>query len=124
MDFQPAKTVDEWNTLMKSDSKDLIRFLDDWNSFKRHKQDLLEGIDEKIIEAFTEKPVFNNGGLAGARYDILADKLTFTQFETLFGYFGLSMHLFDGGNDDWRNYYCSSPGTCGSMPGFICTSNC
>ncbi|MGE7683897.1 hypothetical protein [Peribacillus simplex] len=123
MDFQPARNVDEWNTLINSDSQDLIRSMDDWNSFKNTRGDVLAGLDEETIETFTEELIFNNGSLAGARYDILEDKLTHNQFKTLFEYFGFDIdQIFK--EVDWQDYYCEGTGSCKLRSGYICTSSC
>jgi hypothetical protein len=97
--------------------------MQDWDNFVRHareKNHPLSSLSEEDIDTFGRSLVFRNGGLAGATYSDLVDKLTPSQFERLWAAFGISMDYLT----DHNNYYCPSHGTCDPRTGSICTSNC
>ncbi|SOD86948.1 hypothetical protein [Streptomyces sp. Ag109_G2-15] len=136
----PARTTQEFKALMKTDSAQyqFIRSMGDWHQeLQREDADKnpVSRLSKSDIDAFTESLIFNNGGLAGARYDTLARTLTFYEFESVLNRFGIHMDLFrteifeprdPGGeltNIGMRDRKCTGH-TWSTSPGDICTPNC
>ncbi|SOD86949.1 hypothetical protein [Streptomyces sp. Ag109_G2-15] len=131
----PARTTQEFKALMKTDSAQyqFIRSMEDWHQeLQREDADKnpVSRLSKSDIDAFTESLIFNNGGLAGARYDTLARTLTFYEFESVLNRFGIHMDLFrtEGpeGGDGFRDSKCmsQSPFPWVLSIGDLCTSNC
>ncbi len=124
--FIPAQNEREWKELMCSDSSGLIRNIDDWMAYVEARgRDGEQGhslaeLDELVIEQFTENLQFRANGLAGANYQILATRLTFSKFVSVWEQFGIGLNLFA----DYSDRECVSPGTCRNSITDICTSNC
>jgi hypothetical protein len=101
-----------------------VRSEDDWRQLldwaRGSDRDPLPGCDDETVRAFSEGLVFRGGGLAGADYAPVAEKLSFTAFRGLFERFGIGLGLFA----DYDGYKCEGPGTCTKMHERICTSNC
>ena len=117
---KPAQTEREWWAILKSDDKSFIRSMEDWQAALGSKDHPLPGCDQKTIDEFTRSLKFDRGGLAHAHYGGVARKLTYHQFKTLWGRFGLGMGLFE----DHADKKCASQGTCSHSTSDICTSNC
>ena len=118
---KPAETEREWWALLKSNDKTFIRSMDDWRAaLDDPKRNPLKGCDTKTIQHFTKNLKFKNGGLAHADYSVVAKKLNYSQFRSLWRSFGLGMGLFE----DHEGYACTSRGTCTVTYATICTSNC
>ena len=139
--WRPAKTPSEWKLLMKMDLKDtigLIRTLKDWDRYIlesdtnhcqitdlhmdydfRSKEHPLSGLDKEDIERFASNLVFRNGGIAGARFSMLDDKMSYRKFLGLWARFGIDLNLLA----EWDERYCVN-GKCFSEADSICTTNC
>jgi len=110
---------------MKTDPREVsfIRSMDDWELYIRcvdSDAHPLKSLTQEDIAEFTTSLVFRNGGLARAYVDMLKDKLTYNQYESLIGKFGLDLSLAA----DYSEYYCQGTGNCAARGGYICTSNC
>ncbi|MGY1526526.1 hypothetical protein ACW69C_22645 [Streptomyces sp. MN3] len=141
----PARNPREWKALMASDSSEVsfIRSMEEWQQdLQRQDEDRnpVSRLPRSDIDAFTESLVFNKGGLAGGRYDVLTRTLTYDEFEVVLNRFGIDMSYFardysdvtaeptdPGGAEAWpglKNHKCLSSGTCEPAPGYYCTPNC
>lgn len=121
----PAENDEEWHALMQNgEGIEFIRSEDDWHRLLKETRgtdsDPLPDCDDETVDLITRGLVFYDGGLAGADYAPIADKLTFRQFRALFERFGLGLGLFA----DHDGYRCESRGTCTKLNDKICTSNC
>jgi hypothetical protein len=114
------KTDVEFIELMESDANWFIRTLEDFQQFAQSSKSPLAKLSEEVIDEFGKKLIFRNGGLAGADYSMLVDKLSAEEFETLWEYFGMSKE-YSKGKD---NYQCTGPGNCQSQANNYCTNNC
>jgi hypothetical protein len=126
--WRPAKTGREWKKLMKmspADTPGLIRSHEHWAEYVRRAETHggehpLRELDSKLLHEFGESLVFRNGGLAGARYGELAERLSFRRFRGLFGQFGIDLGLLQA----WDNKYCAERATCRTEYAAVCTDNC
>jgi hypothetical protein len=118
---RPAETEREWWALLKSKDKHFIRSMKDWRAaLADPRRNPLKGCDSKTIKHFTKSLKFKHGGLAHADYSQVARQVSYSQFEGLWGRFGLGLGLFA----DHKGYRCESKGTCVQSEATICTSNC
>lgn len=115
-----ARNDREWKALLRSSDKNVVRTMTDWKNLLASKENPLAGVDKQVINDFTKKLKFKNGGLAHADYSMIADVVPYSKFRKIWEHFGMSMELFA----DHEGYYCSGQGTCTSMNNNICTSNC
>jgi len=121
----PARSVREFKELMQTDPEEVyfIRSAEDWERFRRNadsQENPLEPLTEEEVEEFTRSLVFRNGGLAGAKVDVIETRLSYRQYRNLMGAFGMDIVL----ERDYRGWYCSARGTCRQETLAICTSNC
>jgi len=117
---QLPKTVVGFLDLMESDADWFIRTLEDFKQLVGSSKNPLSKLSAEVIEEFGQKLIFRNGGLAGADYTMLVDKLTTEEFDTLWEYFGISKEYGKG----QHNYECTGPGNCQSKASNYCTNNC
>lgn len=114
------KTDAAFDALMASDAKWFVRDEEDFNALLESPLNPLRRLDSDTIEAFRKSLVFKKGGLAHAEYGMLINELTYPEFASLWGYFGMSMCLFE----DHKDQRCASAGTCTYSLNSTCTSNC
>jgi hypothetical protein len=126
-----ASSWQEFKELTDSDPTEvpLIRSMEDWQQYLQRPIDIvhpLSSLSQEEIDEFTRNLVFRNGGLAGAQYSVLKDRLPPDQFRAVFAEFGIGESLLEmeDPSADHVNYSCSSRGTCAPRGGHICTSNC
>lgn len=118
-----ANTEEEWRALLEGDDSRIIRSREDWDGAmaeEDRRSAILPGCDQETVRAFSEGLIFRNGGLAGANYSMLEDRLTYRQFKAVWNNFGIGEELFQ----DYNNKECSKPATCSPLTACICTSNC
>ncbi len=117
---QLPKNTLAFRELMDSDADWFIRTLEDFRQFVQSTKNPLSKLKEEVIKDFEDKLIFRNGGLAGADYSMLIDKLTEDEIETLMEYFGISREYGKGIN----KHRCTAPGNCRFYVHFYCTDNC
>ncbi|WP_340391989.1 hypothetical protein [Paenibacillus sp. FSL E2-0190] len=120
--YSPANNSDEYNELLRQNHEGLILSSEDFEKFL---------IEEKITlkpdvkDNFLKDLVFLNGGFTTANYAVLANELTFQQFNDLLYRFGFSLEFFS----DHIDYRCVQDDhnmwVCKAEKGYICNSeNC
>jgi hypothetical protein len=118
-----AETEEEWLALLAGDDPRIVRTREEWDralADDSRRASLLPNCDEETVRAFSERLIFRNGGLAGANYAMIEDKVTYRSFRLIWNQFGIGDKLFA----DYNNKECSRPGTCSPLTACICTSNC
>lgn len=121
----PARTTREFKALMQTDPGEVkfIRSVEDWKRFARNSDDQdhpLLPLSKEEVQEFAETLVFNKGGLAGARVDVLQSRLSYKQYKVVLGAFGIDIVFAE----DHEGYKCAAPASCQAASGWICTSNC
>ena len=117
---QLAANPEQWRALLNSDAPWVIRNEANWKALLATEYNPLKGVDQEVVQAFTDGLVFNNGGLAGANYTMIKDIISADQFYRLWEHFGLAHSLAK----DYEDYQCVGRGNCKRWIGYICTSNC
>lgn len=115
-----ARNDEEWKALLESDEPNVVRTMRDWHRLIASDENPLRGLDTNIIAEFTKTLQFNNGGLAGADYSMLADVVPYSNFMLIWEHFGMAGVLLA----EHTNYRCAGQGTCSPSDNNICTSNC
>jgi hypothetical protein len=114
-------TGDEYKSFIAdANNVEIVHDVEQWQKLIDGPESPLDGIDPKILEAFTATLIFKEGGLAHAEYDVLADNVTYRQFERIWSCFGVSM-LYFAGTKDFR---CCGPRNCCFSPGSWCSPVC
>ena len=97
-----ASTQEAYEELVNSDatSGKIIKTMDDWDALCSRISDLYDTDPLKVLSAealseFTSSLTFaRDGGLKGARVDMLEDALSFGQFRAFWHRFGIDISLF------------------------------
>lgn len=82
---------------------------------------ILPDCDDETVQAFSDGLTFANGGLAGADFTMLEDKLTFRALMKVWNNFGISTDLMT----DYLYKKCDGLHNCDPVvASIVCTSNC
>ncbi|WP_353070514.1 hypothetical protein RBB75_20700 (plasmid) [Tunturibacter empetritectus] len=98
----------------------IVRSVKEWKALLETPNNPLNTLSPEVIQAFSDSLVFEPGGLAHAEYGMLADTLTYRQFEEVWACFGISMAYFG----DVKDFYCRAPKQCDFRTGSVCTIYC
>lgn len=119
-----ARTEPEWRALLDSDDPRIIRNREDWDlamADESRRGSILPDCDDETVQAFSDGLTFRNGGLAGADFTMLEDKLTYRALMNVWNSFGVGANLMT----DYLHKKCDGLHNCDPViTATVCTSNC
>jgi len=123
---QPARTIREFRELLDTDPQEVsfVRNDKDWANYAKGRDcgyHPLEALSDKEMREFDKSLRFGERGIASANIAILQRKLTYSQYATTLGAFGMDPFFAA----DHEGYSCVGAGNCKKTTNFICIGdNC